>query len=94
MTVDEFVPQVDSEFRIDLSDGAAMTLTLIAADPDKRSAPEGFRTPFSLRFKSDSRIVLSQDIYTLRRPGSDDLALFLVPYKQTEEGVFYAVSIN
>lgn len=90
LTHEDFVPLLDSEFRL-VHDDAVMPLSLckVEVTSDRPYIPEG-RIPFSLLFRGPR--LLAQGIYHLEHDAFGALDIFLVPVASADEEVeFQAV---
>ena len=94
VTLDHFARCVGEGFEIDMGTGAlAFTLT------EARPLPErGFagmtRAPFALLFRSESKVLLPQQIYRLTNATLGILDIFLVPIARDKDGIVYQAIFN
>ena len=94
MSIQNFAGAANQEFEISMGE-SAMSVTLIEVKPLKpQPFPGMLREPFSLLFKSQSRVILPQKIYRMKNASLGDLEIFLVPVAQDAGAVVYQAVYN
>lgn len=93
---EQFEPHLGSVFQV-----GAIALRLeeitdqsrfAAADPTGK--PIGHPSPFSLVFTGPKDPLLQQSLYPLSHPEMGELTLFLIPFHETPETLYYEAVIN
>ena len=82
------------EFEIDLDSSSPLSLELTEAKGLESSSARPDREPFTLVFRGPSDIELPQGTYDLRNATLGQVAIFLVPFRQDEDGRFYEAVFN
>jgi hypothetical protein len=91
----DFTAHLGSEFRLRLSDGAALEVVLMEATAHPYLPPQpGRRRGFSLVLRSALPGALPQGIYALEHPAMGTMGLFLVPIGLREGGMCYEAVFN
>jgi hypothetical protein len=94
VTLDHFARCVGEGFEIDMGT-ASILFTLTEARPLPEQGFAGMmRTPFSLLFRSASKVLLPQQIYRLKNTTLGILDIFLVPVARDKEGILYQAIFN
>jgi hypothetical protein len=89
VTLDHFARCVGEGFEIDMGAGS-LVFTLTEARPLPERGFTGMaRAPFSLLFRSDSKVLLPQKMYRLKNAVLGILDIFLVPVARDKDGVIY-----
>jgi len=94
LTLEQFVPQLGTEFICRAPDGAGYPLRLTEATAAGKTTWKGAgdsepRTPFSLIFQGPADTFFPQSIYPLEHEAFGTLDLFIVPIGKEEEGFLY-----
>ncbi|MBB3455016.1 hypothetical protein FHT86_003315 [Rhizobium sp. BK313] len=93
-TLDHFTRCVGEGFEIDMGTGS-LVFTLTEARPlPERGFPGMTRAPFSLLFRSGSKVLLPQQIYKLNNATLGILDIFLVPVARDQHGIIYQAIFN
>ena len=89
-----FTKLVGQEFEIALDASGPLILKLIEATglESNTARPDG--QPFTLVFRGPTDVELPQGTYDLRNDSLGQVAIFLVPFRQDEEGRFYEAVFN
>lgn len=94
VTLDHFARCVGGGFEIDMGAGF-LVLTLTEARPLPERGFAGMtRAPFSLLFRSESKVLLPQQIYRLNNATLGILDIFLVPVARDKDGIIYQAVFN
>lgn len=94
VTLDHFARCVGEGFEIDIGAGSlVLTLTEARALPE-RGLKGLMRAPFSLLFRSVSKVLLPQQIYRLNNATLGILDIFLVPVARDKDGIIYQAIFN
>ncbi len=94
VTLDHFARCVGEGFEIDMGT-ASILFTLTEARPlPERGFAGVMRVPFSLLFRSASKVLLPQQIYRLKNATLGILDIFLVPVARDKEGIIYQAIFN
>ncbi|MGN7774121.1 DUF6916 family protein [Phyllobacterium sp. 22552] len=94
ITLDIFARSVGEGFEIEMGTGS-LVFTLTEARPLPERGFSGMtRAPFSLLFRSESKIVLPQQIYRLKNAALGVLDIFLVPVARDRDGIIYQAIFN
>ncbi|WP_245436766.1 DUF6916 family protein [Rhizobium chutanense] len=94
VTLDHFARCVGEGFEVDMGTGL-LVFTLTEARPlPERGFAEMVRAPFSLLFRSASKVLLPQQIYRLRNATLGILDIFLVPVARDKDGIIYQAIFN
>jgi len=94
VTLDHFARSVGEGFEIDMGTGS-LVLTLTEARPLPEQGFTGMmRAPFSLLFRSGSKVLLPQQIYRLNNATLGILDIFLVPVARDKDGIIYQAVFN
>lgn len=96
LTVDRFIPQVETTFLCRLENGDTYTMRLVEATETGRQrtdrtglAAPSERLPFSLIFLGPADVALPQSIYRLEHAEMGALSIFLVPISRDAAGTRY-----
>lgn len=94
VTLDHFSRCVGEGFEIDMGTGA-LVFTLTEARPLPERGFKGMmRAPFSLLFRSETKVLLPQQIYRLKNATLGILDIFLVPVARDKGGIIYQAIFN
>ncbi|SDP33644.1 hypothetical protein [Phyllobacterium sp. OV277] len=94
VTLDFFARCVGEGFEIDMGNGS-LVFTLTEARPLPERGFTGMRrSPFSLLFRSESKVLLPQKIYRLKNAALGILDIFLVPVARDKDGIIYQAIFN
>ncbi|QND50998.1 hypothetical protein HB779_03160 [Phyllobacterium sp. 628] len=94
VTLDHFARCVGEGFEIDMGT-ASLVFTLTEARPLPERGFAGMtRAPFSLLFRSESKVLLPQKIYRLKNAALGILDIFLVPVARDKDGIVYQAIFN
>lgn len=94
ITLDLFARSVGEGFEIEMGTGS-LVFTLTEARPLPERGFNGMtRAPFSLLFRSETKIVLPQQIYRLKNATLGVLDIFLVPVARDRDGIIYQAIFN
>ncbi|NLS01687.1 hypothetical protein HGP17_33035 [Rhizobium sp. P38BS-XIX] len=94
VALEHFAPCVGEGFDVDMGTASVtFTLTEVRPLPDRGFAGMT-RAPFSLLFRSGSKVVLPQQIYRLKNATLGILDIFLVPVARDQEGIIYQAIFN
>lgn len=94
VTLDHFARCVGEGFEIDMGTGA-LVFTLTEARPLPERGFKGMmRAPFSLLFRSETKVLLPQQIYRLKNATLGILDIFLVPVARDKGGIIYQAIFN
>mgnify|MGYP006966916121 CR=1 FL=1 len=98
---EQFEAHLGSVFHVERPQAGAIGLKLEEITDQSRFAaldptgkPIGHQNPFSLVFTGPKEPLLPQSLYALCHPEMGELTLFLKPFHQTPEAVYYEVVIN
>lgn len=90
-----FAPRVGESFDMVLGADATKSLTLVEVRPlTPHKFPGMLRDPFSLIFRSESQVVMPQQIYRLKNEAMGPLDIFLVPVGRDPKGTIYEAVFN
>lgn len=85
-----FDPHLNRSFELALPAGERLSLELIETRAlGSATVPDAKRKPFALVFRGPLSPVLPQQIYPLRNPAFEELAIFLVPVGKDGKGTQY-----
>lgn len=94
VTLDHFARCVGEGFEIDMGTGS-LVFTLTEARPLPEQGFAGMtRAPFALLFRSESKVLLPQQIYRLTNATLGILDIFLVPIARDKDGIVYQAIFN
>ncbi|MBB3609594.1 hypothetical protein [Rhizobium sp. BK602] len=94
VTLDHFARCVGEGFEIDMGAGS-LVFTLTEARPLPERGFKGMmRAPFSLLFRSETKVLLPQQIYRLKNATLGILDIFLVPVARDKGGIIYQAVFN
>ena len=92
----DFVPHLNSQFSLVWGEEAAniLTVELVEVNEMKYDRPNDLGKAFSLLFRGPAEPLLSQGSYQVGHPIMEELMIFVVPIRQTPEGVEYHAVFN
>lgn len=94
LTRTAFAPHQNTTFRLSQQTDDAPSLDLELIEVTDKT-PQGFEgEQFSLIFKAPPDAPLYQQTYTLKHEAMGDIALFLVPVGQQDDGLLYEAFFN
>ena len=88
---EEFVPQLNSKFNVQVDEANAVELVLSEVGELKTTDRQEL---FSIVFRGPLEVFLGQGIRQLQHEALGELGLFLVPIKQDESGFYYESVFN
>lgn len=94
LSIQNFAGAANQAFEISMGE-SAMSVTLIEVKPlTPQPFPGMLRQPFSLLFKSASKVILPQKLYRLTNATMGSIDMFLVPVAQDGGAVVYQAVYN
>nr|WP_298096107.1 hypothetical protein [uncultured Shinella sp.] len=94
LTLQHFAGRVGEAFDLSLGE-STVPLTLAETRPGGTQILPGMRRePFSLLFRSNSAVVLPQQIYRMTNISLGVLDIFLVPVARDKQGIVYQAVFN
>lgn len=95
LAIEDFAAAQNQTFDLAMGADSSMPLTLVEVRPLAAAPAAGtMRFPFSLMFRSQSAVVLPQNIYGLRNTVMGALQVFLVPVARDRDGIVYQAVFN
>ena len=88
---EDFVPQLNTKFRVQLDETNAVDLVLTEVGELKTSDRQ---VQFSIVFRGPLEFFLGQGLREFKHDEMGDVALFVVPIKQDDEGFYYESVFN
>ena len=94
LSCETFAGRANETFDVGVGENS-LSMTLVQVQPLPVHAYAGMlRAPFSLMFKSESPVLLPQNIYRMKNATLGVLELFLVPVGRDTSGILYQAVFN
>ncbi len=91
LTHEEFTKQVNTKFQVQNEENIPVELELIEISEMKLYPKQ---EEFSLEFRSPLNMFLSQGVHNFSHDQMGQFELFIVPFKQDDQGFYYQAIFN
>jgi hypothetical protein len=91
LTHEEFTKQVNTKFQVQNEENIPVELELIEISEMKLYPKQ---EEFSLEFRSPLNMFLSQGVHNFSHEQMGQFELFIVPFKQDDQGFYYQAIFN
>ena len=84
-----FSPLLNQKFQIHVGEVPINAELVDVSSRGKANEQQGLREPFSLLFRTEPESLFGQGNYLVTHPELDDMAIFLVPNRPDDAGMYY-----